>query len=246
MPGPYPGEMNQSRGWATGWSVARLAMAALVIAAIVAQFVSTTTNATAEGRDIPTTVANFFSYFTILSNTASAAVLIAAGVWFLPRGRRIAPEPPVIAAALAWVTTYMVITGVVYNTLLRAISIGPDTVGWSNEVMHVWAPLFLLIDLFVGPNRRRLPWGAAVGAAAFPLAWIAYTLVRAPLITNPTNGLPYWYPYPFLDPNDGGWGSVIPYIVGIAVGIVVVAVGVVAVGRRRGIRVSPSPRARAA
>ena len=228
--------MLRTTGWATGWNIARAAVALLVLAAIVAQFLSTVGNARDDGRHLPTTVANFFSYFTILSNTASAVVLLVAAVWFFRHRRADLPEPPVIAATLAWVTTYMVITGVVYNTLLRAISIGPDTVGWSNEVMHVWAPLFLLVDLFVGPCRRRLPWGAAVGAAIFPIVWIAYTLVRAPFITNPTNGLPYWYPYPFLDPNDGGWGSVVGYIIGIATGIVVVAVGAVAVGRRRGIR----------
>lgn len=228
--------MNRSAVWATGWNSARLAMAVLIVAAVIAQFASTVGRAAQDGRDVATTVANFFSYFTILSNTASAIVLALAALWFFRRGRRIAPEPPAIATILAWVTTYMVITGVVYNTLLRAISIGPDTVGWSNEVLHVAAPLFLLVDLFVGPCRRRLPWGAAVGAAIFPLAWIAYTLVRAPLVTNPTNGLPYWYPYPFLDPNDGGWGSVIGYIVGIAIGIVVVAVGAVAVCRVRGLR----------
>ncbi len=228
--------MLRSPAWATGWTALRLAMAALIIAALVAQFVSTVSGAAAAGRDVATTIANYFSYFTILSNTASATVLAVAALWFLRRGRQIAPEPPAIAVVLAWVTTYMVITGVVYNTLLRAISVGPDTVGWSNEVMHVWAPLFLLIDLFVGPCRRRLPWGAAAGAAIFPLVWVAYTLVRAPLVTNPTNGLPYWYPYPFLDPNGGGWGSVSGYIVGIALGIVVVAVGTVAVGRARGLR----------
>lgn len=228
--------MLRSPAWATGWTALRLAMAALITAALIAQFISTVSGAAAGGRDVPTTIANFFSYFTILSNTASAAVLAVAALWFLRRGRKIAPEPPVVAVVLAWVTTYMVITGVVYNTLLRAISVGPDTVGWSNEVMHVWAPLFLLIDLFVAPCRRRLPWGAATGAAIFPLVWVAYTLVRAPLVTNPTNGLPYWYPYPFLDPNGAGWGSVAGYIVGIAIGIIVVAVGAVAVGRARGIR----------
>lgn len=230
--------MIRSRSWATGWTALRLAMAALIVAAIIAQFISTVGGAAQDGRDVATTVANFFSYFTILSNSASAIVLIVAAVWFLRRGRRVGPEPAAVAATLAWVTTYMVITGVVYNLLLRAISVGPDTVGWSNEVMHVWAPLFLLIDLFVGPCRRRLPWRAAVGAAAFPLAWIAYTLVRAPLVTDPTNGRAYWYPYPFLNPNDGGWGSVVAYIIGIAIGIVVVAVGAVAVSRARGIRPS--------
>ncbi|KEP73924.1 membrane protein, partial [Microbacterium sp. SUBG005] len=137
---------------------------------------------------------------------------------------------------LAWVSTYMIVTGVVYNLLLRGLPLQPETVGWSNEIMHVWGPLFLLLVL-LGPGRRRLPWTAALGAAIFPIAWIVYTLVRAPLITNPTTGAPYWYPYPFLNPNEGGgWGSVAVYIVIIAVVIVGLAVGVVAIGRGRSAR----------
>ncbi len=61
--------------------------------------------------------------------------------------------------------------------------------------------------------------------------------MRAPLITNPTTGAPFWYPYPFLNPNEGGgWGSVVVYIVIIAVVIVGLAFGVVAIGRARGRR----------
>lgn len=230
--------MLRSRTWATGWTALRLAMATLIAAAVVAQFVSTVAGAAAADRDVPTTIANFFSFFTILSNTASVAVLAWAGIRFLARRRRLEPDPLPLAAALAWVSTYMVITGVVYNLLLRGLPLQPETVGWSNEVMHVWGPLFLLLDLFLGPCRRHLPWKAALGAAIFPIAWIVYTLLRANLVTNPTTGQPYWYPYPFLNPYDSSWGSVIGYIIGIAVTIVVVAVGAVAIGRRRGIRSS--------
>ncbi|CAH0154451.1 Pr6Pr family membrane protein [Microbacterium sp. Bi128] len=230
--------MLRSHTWATGWTALRLAMATLIAAAIVAQFVSTVAGAAAADRDVPTTIANFFSFFTILSNTASVAVLAWAGIRFLARRRRLEHDPLPLAAALAWVSTYMVITGVVYNLLLRGLPLQPETVGWSNEVMHVWGPIFLLLDLFLGPCRRRLPWKAALGAAIFPIAWIVYTLLRANLVTNPTTGQPYWYPYPFLNPYDSSWGSVIGYIIGIAVTIVVVAVGAVAIGRRRGIRSS--------
>ena len=228
--------MIRSRSWATGWTALRLAMAVLIAAAIVAQFVSTVAGAVEADRDVPTTIANFFSFFTILSNTASVVVLAWAGTRFLARGRRVEPEPLALAAALAWVSTYMVITGVVYNLLLRGLPLQPETVAWSNEVMHVWGPLFLLLDLLLGPCRRRLPWKAALGAAIFPIVWIVYTLLRANLITNPTTGQPYWYPYPFLNPYESSWGSVIGYIIGIAVTIIVVAVGAVAIGRARGAR----------
>lgn len=228
--------MLRSREWATGWSLARVAVAALIAAAVLAQLVSTVSGAVDRERDLTTVIANFFSYFTILSNASAAVVLVMAGARFFARRRALETDPLALATALAWISTYMIVTGVVYNLLLRAVALQPETVGWSNEVMHVWGPLFLLLDVLVGPNRRRLPWVAAFGAAIFPIVWIVYTLLRAPLITNPTTGAPFWYPYPFLDPASHGWGSVIGYIVVIASGIVALAFGVVALGRARGTR----------
>lgn len=228
--------MHRLRGWATGWNLARIAVAVLIVVAVVAQFVSTLGEAVARGRDTTTVIANFFSFFTILSNVSAAIVLVLLGVRFLVRGRRLEVDPPALATVLAWVSTYMIVTGIVYNLLLRGLPLQPETVGWSNEILHVWGPLFLLLDVCLGPNRRRLRWTAALGAAVFPIAWIVYTLLRAPLVTNPTTGAPFWYPYPFLDPSTGGWGSVAGYVVVIAVAIVALAVGVVAIGRARGIR----------
>jgi uncharacterized membrane protein YidH (DUF202 family) len=230
--------MVRSAGWATGWNLARTAMAVLIAAAVIAQFSSSVEGARANGRDVVTVVANFFSFFTILSNVSALVVLAIVGVRFFVRRRRLDADPSALATVLAWVSTYMVVTGVVYNLLLRGLPLQPETVPWSNEILHVWGPLFLLLDLVLGPGRRRLPWTAALGAAIFPIAWIAYTLVRAPLIINPTTGEASWYPYPFLDPANGGWGSVAVYIVVIAVFIVGVAFGAVALGRGRGIRSS--------
>lgn len=228
--------MLRSRGWALGWNLARAAVAALIAAAVIAQFVASVSEAVARGRDVATVVANFFSFFTILSNVSACIVLALLGIRFLLRRRPADEDPAALATVLAWVSTYMITTGVVYNLVLRGLPLQPETVGWSNEVMHVWGPLFLLLDVFVGPQRRRLAWTAAFGAAAFPVAWIVYTLLRAPLITNPTTGAPFWYPYPFLDPATGGWGPVVGYIIVIAVAIVALAFAVVAIGRRRGIR----------
>lgn len=232
--------MTRTTGWALGWNVARAVAAGAIVVAVVAQFVSSASGAAAAGRDVATTVANFFSFFTILSNVSAAVVLLLLAMRHLRRRRSLRDsaevDPPALAAALAYVSTYMIVTGVVYNLLLRGLPLQPETVGWSNEILHVWGPLFLLLDVLFGAGRRRLPWTAALGAAVFPIAWIVYTLLRAPLITNPTTGAPYWYPYPFLDPNTGGWSSVVVYIVVIAVGIVALAFGIVAIGRARGIR----------
>lgn len=229
---------SRSGALATVWTAVRLVAAGVVAAAIVAQGFSTIGGAAASGQHVATAAANFFSYFTILSNAATVVVQAWAGFARLRRARRTSLDPRGLTTAFACVTTYMLITGVVYNVLLRAISIGPDTVRWANEVMHVAAPLLLLLDLVAGTGHRMLRWRAAFAALLFPLAWIVYTLVRAPFITAPTSGTPYWYPYPFLDPyGPAGWGGVWTYIVVIAAGILAVAFGVVAVLRLRARRI---------
>jgi hypothetical protein len=229
-------EMGQAmppRGW---WEWVRLAAAVLVVAALVAQAWTTIAGAATGGRDVATTTVNFFSFFTVLSNLLAAIALAWAGAWGLRAGRASATEPRSIAFALVCVTTYMIITGIVYNALLRGIPLPQgSTVPWSNEVLHVVAPIVLLLDLLVAPRRRGLGWGAVPAALAFPVAWIVYTLIRGPLTVNPVSGAPWWYPYPFLDPHGfaSGYGTVSLYIAGIAVGIAAVAAFVVWVGRRR-------------
>ena len=69
------------------WTLLRLAMAAVTVAAIVAQLAKSTGTAIELGRDVTTTIANFFSFFTILSNTAAAVVLAWIALWYLVKGR---------------------------------------------------------------------------------------------------------------------------------------------------------------
>jgi hypothetical protein len=47
----------------------------------------------------------------------------------------------------------------------------------------------------------------------FPFVFLAYTLVRGPLVD--------WYPYPFLDPRQHGYGHVVLGAAGVGVGFVV-------------------------
>lgn len=218
------------------WTVVRLAMAGVTVAAISAQLTKSIGTAIELGRDVPTTIANFFSFFTILSNAAAAVVLAWIAVWYLFKGRRTDAEPHGLAVALACVSTYMIITGIVYNTLLRGIELpqGSAPIPWSNEVLHLIGPIFLLLDVFLGPLRRSLPWRSLWAVVAFPIVWVIYTMIRGPLVTNPVSADPFWYPYPFLNPNNpGGWPSVVLYVIGIAAAIVAVGAFVVWWGRRR-------------
>ncbi|MFK5582432.1 Pr6Pr family membrane protein [Serinicoccus sp. LYQ131] len=231
--------MNIGRGV---WALVRVGTALLIVAAVLAQAQVTIGGAADAGRDMATTVVNFFSFFTILSNVASVVVLAWAGAWlWRTREAAEAREPRTMALALASVTAYMLVTGVVYNTLLRGIELPQGTtVLWANEVLHVVGPLVLLLDLLLAPGRRGMRWSAVGAVLVFPIVWVVYTLVRGPWVTNPVTGASSWYPYPFLDPGNpalqpGGYAGVALYVVGIALLIGGVAAAVVAVGRRRAV-----------
>jgi len=184
-------------------------------------------------KDVTVNIVNFFSFFTIDSNTLTVAVCAIGAVLLAVRGPR---SPGWFEMLRAAAVTYMVVTGIVYNLLLRGIELPQgSTVPWSNEVLHVVAPAYLVVDWLLAPGRRRLGLRAIAYLLIFPVVWVVYTLVRGPHVTDLVAHLPYWYPYPFLNPHtSGGYGSVAVYIVIIAVGIAAVATGVVYASRLGG------------
>jgi len=216
------------------FAVLRVAVAAAVIAAIVAQLVTSYGFWTARGvESIWINVVNFFSFFTIDSNIGAAAVGLIGAVVLLGRTGR---DPVWFNGFRVAVVTYMVVTGIVYNLLLRGIELPQgSTVPWSNEVLHVIAPAYLLIDWLLAPGRIRLGYRAVWGVVAFPIVWVVYTLIRGPVTPDEVYGKPFWYPYPFLNPNTSanGYLSVAFYIVLIAVVIGLTAAGAVWASRRR-------------
>lgn len=211
------------------WSILRLAMAALILAAVLAEFRNSLRTVPAEGSSTATVLVNFFSYFTIESNLFALAALVAGAVWALTRSGQ---EPVWIAVLFAAATTFMTITGIVYNLLLRGIALA--TTPWANEVLHLIGPIFLVVDLLFAPPRRRLPWRTIAAVIAFPIVWVAYTLLRGEYVVAPLTGEGWWYPYPFLNPHvQDGHLVVAFYVAGIAAAFTLVAWGVVGVGRRR-------------
>lgn len=210
---------------------ARTVVALLIVAAIVVQLRSSIDFAGRDGDDdLADVLVNFLSYFTIEANALSAALLLVGAVR-LSRDREVSRP---YALARASVTTYMVITGVVYNLLLRGLLVQGATVPWSNEVLHVVAPAFVLLDWWLAPDRRPMPTRDSLVVIAFPILWAVYTLVRGPFATDPYLHTDYWYPYPFINPVTaaGGYGTVSAYVVGISVVFVATAAAVLWMSRR--------------
>ncbi|MBP0448163.1 Pr6Pr family membrane protein [Kitasatospora sp. RG8] len=130
-------------------------------------------------------VVNYFNYFTNLSNMAAVVVLLFGG-WAGLTGRR--PVPGVVRGG---VVLCMTITGIFYGLGLASY---PEAVmiPWVGHVLQQLMPAVVLADWLADPPERRIRPVQAAGWMAFPLLYLAYTMVRGYLID--------WYPYPFLDP----------------------------------------------
>jgi len=211
--------------------VGRAIIAVAILAAVVGQLMTSIAFWTARGdASIPLDLLNFFSFFTIESNIIAMvvlAVLVAAQLGRPRIGRR-------FDVLLLCAATYMVVTGIVYNTLLRGIELPQGaTLGWSNEVLHLVAPLWMLIDWLLSSAKRDVRFADVGVVAIFPLAWLAYTLLRGPVTLDQASGRSWWYPYPFLDPatHANGYAGVAVMSAIIAVTVLLAATGMVAIAR---------------
>jgi hypothetical protein len=147
---------------------------------------------------------NFFSFFTILSNLLAMTVLIEGG------RRQLAGEPPLSDLWRGAAVVYMTVTYIVFAVLLRDLQEELQThVAWVDSVLHRVAPIVLMADWLIEPPHRPIPFRRALVWLGFPLVWLVLTLVRGAIDGR--------YPYPFLDPANGGYDVVALYCVAIFV-----------------------------
>ncbi len=159
-------------------------------------------------------VVNYFSYFTILSNVLSVIVLAIGGIldpgtkrWQLIRGA---------------VTLYMIITCIVYAILLANVDV-MLTDEWINYVLHRLIPIVLLLDWLIAPPKPRIDDKECLSWLAFPLVYGVYSLVRGEFVD--------WYAYPFLDPRQQGYVSLVIGLIVLSGAMVLMALAVGALGR---------------
>jgi len=149
---------------------------------------------------------------------------------------RTGDDPQWFNTLRASVVTYMVVTGIVYNLLLRNVPLPQGaTLPWSNEILHVAVPILMLLDWIFTPGRMVVPWRKLWIIVIYPIVWVVYTMIRGPLTPNEITGESYWYPYPFLNPDTSpnGYLSVSFYVVLIALVIVAVGAGIAWISRRK-------------
>jgi hypothetical protein len=162
---------------------------------------------------------NFFSYFTIQSNLIGAAVLLYLAV----RGG--APRSGRVDWWRGAAAVYLTVTFFVVIFLLSRTDVGLQ-LPWVDVVLHKVVPVVVVADYLIDPPRARLAISDGLLWLVFPLAWLGYTMVRGPMAE--------WYPYPFLDPADGGYGPVAAAVVAILIAGAILCAVVVWLGNWRG------------
>jgi hypothetical protein len=190
-------------------------LALVVLASLVLQLVLLfTTGADASagrtGGPADERLRRFFSYFTIESNLF---VLAAATVLALrPR-----MDGPVWRVVRLDALLGIVITGLVY-----AIVLAPrlDLTGGAFVAtvgLHYVSPLMALLGWLVFGPRPRITWRTVVVAFVWPVLWLVYTFTQGAFTD--------WYPYPFLNVTDIGFGTAVTNALVVVVLGVAIAAG---------------------
>ena len=168
---------------------------------------------------------NYFSFFTILTNTLAAAVLTCAADHREPTKCQAFFMQPWVSSGIA---VSIIVVGAAYSLLLRQLW-QPEGWQWlANELLHDVMPvLFALYWWFYVP--KGVLRVSHIGLwMLYPVLYFAYILLRGHLL-----GV---YPYPFIDVEKLGYGQAFINAGGILAGFVAVALAVVAVDRYRGQR----------
>ena len=161
---------------------------------------------------------DFFSYFTIEANTIAFIVFLVSASYLFAR-----KKSAVVDFFRGASTFFMVVTGIVFAVLLAGIEGATLTaVPWDNIVLHYLIPIAVTLDWILDPPAQKISYQKALAWLIFPLAYLAYSLIRGPIVG--------WYPYPFLDPSNGGYGQVALTSVVILLGGLVLAYVVSRVG----------------
>ena len=170
----------------------------------------------------------YFAYFTIDSSMIAAVTLVVGGFYALKH----AQDTKLLATVQLCVVAAAIVVSVVYNLLLRGMAndVRDGNYQWPtlpNEILHVWGPIFIVLEWLVIEGAVRLNYKKIWWVIAFPLSWLLFSIARG-AITG-------WWAYWFINPSDkGGLTQMFTYIFGIMAFFLINAT--VAIALQRAIR----------
>jgi len=201
--------------WARPWF---FATAACVFAGVVIQlFVSANNRALFGGSPLGRAL-NIFAYFTIQSNLIVGATCLLLAI-------RLQRSSTVFAAFRLIGVVAITVTFVVFHVALSHLL---DLDRWAqvaNQLQHTVVPVLAVAGWLMFGPRGLTSARIARFTVTFPLAYMAFTLIRGPLASD-------FYPYPFANPKQLGYVAVAVNALWIALLFTGIAAGATALDRR--------------
>lgn len=198
-----------------GARVFHLVTAVMATAGLLLQAVLT---ATAPGEALFIGLLRLAGYFTFQAN-----VLVAVTSWLLwvrpSRGLRRSFRVVRLDAVVA-----MTVTAAIYLVVLRGVTTLPGWSSLADALLHYAVPVMVVAGWFVYGPRRRVDRNVVLLSAVWPAGWFVWTLLMG--------AVSGFYPYPFVDAERSGVGSVLGRAVAVVVLLLLVAAAYLWADRR--------------
>jgi hypothetical protein len=158
----------------------------------------------------------YFTFFTITSCLLTGLALTLSGLRVL----RNQPETKFLSLFRLTMAASMVIVGVIYNLLLTD-SVDERDIGYDwpvipNLILHTYMPILVFLEWLITRTAVPLKLNTAFWVLVYPLTWLAFSIPRG-FITG-------WWPYWFIDPQNG-YPVMLQWILTIAAFFIVLALG---------------------
>ena len=158
---------------------------------------------------------NFFSFFTVLTNTLAVVVLSYALVKRDSPAKRFFLAPGISSG----ITVSIVLVSLAYNLLLRHLWQPEGFQFIADELLHDVMPVLFFIYWWRCVPKGNLHLKHIGGWVSYPLVYFAYVLLRGDLLGQ--------YQYPFIDVGTLGYPQVFVNAGGILAGFIAIALAVV-------------------
>lgn len=190
----------------------------VVLAGIVIQLPLSAQNEEGFFSTAPERLFNVFAYFTIQSNLLLGGTVLVLALW--PDRTRSAVYKTLRLNGVLCIA----VTGIVYHAVLAGLD---DLSGWawvSNFLLHTAAPIAGVLGWLLFGPRGQTDWRIVGWSIVYPLLWLAFTLIRGEFV--------HFYPYPFVNVDEHGYGRVLLNCLLVAVLFLALAAGATTLDRR--------------
>lgn len=168
------------------------------------------------------TIVRYFSFFTILTNimvALCATVLLLSPV--SKPGKFFAK-----ASTLTAIGVYIVVVGVVYNTILRFLWQPQGLQYVVDELLHTFIPVLFILFWILYMPKDGLKYTNAMSWLLYPLVYLLYTALHGEI-----SG---YYPYPFINVIELGYKRVFINALILLFVFLGLSLFLIAVGKYRG------------